>query len=67
MKTDFRNFFLLVKTIIEIRWNPIFKNITANSLFLLAETDFLASNNHFLLHSSETFGSDTFFVHLLEK
>ena len=47
METDFRAFFLLVETIIEIRQNPFFLDIPANgSLFLLGKTDFLASENH---------------------
>ena len=37
------------------------KNIPAReSLFLLGETDFLASGNHLFLHFSETLGSDFF-------
>ena len=68
MEADFRTFFLLVKTNSEIRQNPIFKKITAKSLFLLGETNFLASSNHFFfLHFSETLGSDSFFFDLLEK
>ena len=54
METDFRTFFLLVKTNSEIRRDPILKNITAKSLFLLGKTDFLASSNHFFLHFAET-------------
>ena len=61
MEADFRTFFLLVKTLTEIKRNPIFKNITAKNLFLLGETDFLVSSSHFFLHFSETLGSDTFF------
>ena len=53
METDFRTFFLLVKTNSEIRRDPILKNITAKSLFLLGKTDFLASSNHFFVHFSE--------------
>ena len=60
-ETDFRSFFLLVKNNSEIRRDPILKDITAKSLFLLRETNFLASSNHFLLHFSETLGSDSFF------
>ena len=67
MEADFRTFFLLMKTITEIRRNPIFKNITAKSLFLLGETDFVASSNHFFLHFSETLDSDGVFFHLLKK
>ena len=37
MEADFRTFFLLMKTIAEIRRNPIFRNITAKSLFLLGK------------------------------
>ena len=48
METDFRAFFLLVETIIEIRRNSVFKNIPARgSLFMVEETDFPASGNHF--------------------
>ena len=55
METDFRIFFLLVKTIIEIRWDPVLKNIPRReSFFLLWEADLLASANHFFLHFSET-------------
>ena len=61
MEADFRTFFLLVKTLTEIKRNPIFKNITAKNLFLLGETDFVASSNHFFLHFSETLDSDGFF------
>ena len=53
MEADFRTFFLLVKTNSEIRQNPIFKKITAKSLFLLGETDFLASSNHFFFSISQ--------------
>ena len=44
METDFRGFFLLVETIIEIRQNPI---SARGNLFSLRETDFLANRNHF--------------------
>ena len=53
MEADFRTFFLLVKTNYEIRQNPIFKKITAKSLFLLGETNFLASSNHFFFSISQ--------------
>ena len=47
METDFKAFFLLVETIIEIRQNLVFKNIPARgSLFMVGETDFPASGNH---------------------
>ena len=47
-KTNFRAFFLLVETIIEIRRNSVFKNIPARgSLFMVGETDLTASGNHF--------------------
>ena len=66
METDFRTLFLLVKTIIEIRHNPIFKNITAKNLFLLRETDFLSSSNHFFLHFSDTLGCYSFFPSIIK-
>ena len=51
METDFRAFFLLVETIIEIRQNSVFKNIPAReSSFMVRETNFLASGNHFFLY-----------------
>ena len=48
METDFRVFFLLVETIIEIRRNSILKKYIAarGSLFVVEETDFPASGNH---------------------
>ena len=62
METDFRTFFLLVKTIIKIRRNQFLKNIpTSESIFLQGETNLLASGDHFFLHFSETLGSDSFF------
>ena len=66
METDFRAFFLLVETIIEIRRNSVFKNIPARgSLFMVEETDFPASGNHFFfLYFSETLIS---FFRLVEK
>ena len=52
MEADFRAFFLLVETIIEIRQNSMFKNITARGSFVVVgETDFLASGNHFFFSS----------------
>ena len=60
METIFRTSSML--TIIEIRRNPIFKcTFNRESLFLLGETSFLASGNHFFLHFSETLGSESFF------
>ena len=45
---DFRAFFLLVKAIIQIRQNLIFKSITARrSLLVVGETSFPANGNHF--------------------
>ena len=50
METDFRGFFLLVETIIEIRQNPI---SARGNLFSLRETDFLVNKNlFFFLHFS---------------
>ena len=66
METDFRTLFLLVKTIIEIRRNPIFKNITAKNLFLLRETDFLSSSNHFFSPFSDTLGCYSFFPSIIK-
>ena len=46
METDFRAFFLIVETTIEIRGIPIFKNVPARgSLFQIGEMDFPASEN----------------------
>ena len=46
IETNFRAFFLIVETTIEIRRIPIFKNIPARgSLFQLGEMDFPASEN----------------------
>ena len=50
METDFRAYFLLVETIIKI-W--LLKNIPARgSLFMVRETDFPVSGNHFFLYFS---------------
>ena len=46
METDFRAFFLLVETIIEIRRNSVIKN-AMGSLFMVGEMDLPASGNHF--------------------
>ena len=65
METNFRAFFLLVETIIEIRQNSVFKNIPAKeSSFMVRETNFLTSGNHFFLYFSETPVS---FFFLVEK
>ena len=48
METDFRAFFLLVETIIEIRRNSVFKKYSCKrSLFMVGETDFPTSGDHF--------------------
>ena len=65
METDFRAFFLLVETIIEIRRNSIFKKHNCQrSLFVVGETDFPAGGNHFFLSFTEHLVS---FFCLLEK
>ena len=60
METDFRAFFLLMETIIEIRRNPMFiKYFCQGKLIPVGEIDFLASENHFFVHFSGTLASDS--------
>ena len=56
METDFRTFFLLVKTITEIRRNPNFKKYSCSGELIsrLVETIFF-------LHFSEALGSESIF------
>ena len=65
METDFRAFFLLVETTIEIRRNSIFKKHKGGSLLAVEETDFPARGNHFFFSIFQRLLSP--FFRLVEK
>ena len=74
MKTDFRAFFLLVKSSLKLGEIQFLKNILARgSLFMVGETDFPASGNHFSLHFKEAplsfspSGRKVFFIEILHS